>query len=124
MVIDKKDINWKVLIEKQDNQLGLVNTIRKLEHLNNEIVETVKDPVLLSIDLAELGAINSELIAQFVMLQTNLVRTNGKLEIINTNPELKSSFDVVMLDKIISISYLGEENNQYSTSEEDEYSEE
>jgi len=118
--IEKKDNEWLALIEDEDNQLGLINTIRRLEKLNNEIDEDVKEPVILSIDLQRLQAVNSELVAQFVMLQSNLVRTNGRLQIINTNPELKSSFDVVMLDKIISIEYFGKNNSSSDTAEEPE----
>ncbi|MDH5720870.1 MAG: hypothetical protein OEZ13_09705 [Spirochaetia bacterium] len=120
MKIEKKDNEWLALIEDEDNQLGLINTIRRLEKLNNEIDEDVKEPVILSIDLQRLQAVNSELVAQFVMLQSNLVRTNGRLQIINTNPELKSSFDVVMLDKIISIEYFGKNNSSSDTAEEPE----
>ena len=64
----------------------------------------------LEIDLAKLNSANSELIAKFVELQSILVRTDGRLNVINANPELKSSFDVVMLDKIIPIQYVGQED--------------
>ena len=112
-----EDTLWKVTVEDSDNQLGLINTIRYLEKLNLEIDQAQVENLILELDLEKLANVNSELIAQFVLLQSSLVRTNGHLQIINANLELKSSFDVVMLDKIISITYAGgyvEDSDDYS----------
>ncbi len=107
MRVDKQDKIWTVFIEEKDNQLGLINIIRYIDALNTEINENPIDELQFELDLSRLESANSELIAQFVIIQTSLVRTNGRLKIINVNPELKSTFDVVMLDKIISIQYAG-----------------
>lgn len=111
MLVTRTEGKWNVAIEEQDNQLGLINTIRYLEKLNDEITEEEPQNLLLELNLAHLHSANSELIAQFVMLQSTLVRTDGRLKIVEANPELKSSFDVVMLDKIIGINYLGQEDD-------------
>lgn len=124
MLVEKNQNIWNVVIETKDNQLGLINIIRHLDAVNQEINDKPVEGLLLELDLNALISANSELIAEFVIIQTNLVRSNGRLKIVNANPELKSTFDVVMLDKIISIQYVGmdEENNSYD--EDDDYSEE
>ncbi len=110
MQVNKSESKWLVVIEDQDNKLGLINMIRHLDRVVSEL-EIAKVPnLLLEIDLAKLNSANSELIAKFVELQSILVRTDGRLNVINANPELKSSFDVVMLDKIIPIQYVGQED--------------
>ncbi len=110
MQVNKSESKWLVVIEDQDNKLGLINMIRHLDKVVSEL-EMAKIPnLLLEIDLAKLNSANSELIAKFVELQSILVRTDGRLNVINANPELKSSFDVVMLDKIIPIQYVGQED--------------
>lgn len=108
---------WQVEVEEKDNQLGLINIIRYLDSLQNRIVEAAIDELSLEINLSSLLTITSELIAQFVMLQTNLVRFNGRLRIVEAAMELKSSFDVVMLDKIISIQYVGQSDSSNSEEE-------
>lgn len=108
MQVTKTDELWRVEIEDSDNQLGLINTIRHLDRLNDELSDVKIEGLIFEIDLEKLRSANSELIAQFVMIQTSLVRMDGRLRIVNANPELKSSFDVVMLDKIINISYPGQ----------------
>lgn len=107
MQITKTDERWRVVIEDQDNQLGLINTVRYLENLTEELND-VPEGLILEVNLEHLRSVNSELIAQFVNLQTTLVRSDGRLRITEANPELKSAFDVVMLDKIISIHYAGQ----------------
>lgn len=107
MFVEKSDKKWILLIEEKDGQLGLINIIRFLDSVNNEINSKPIDDLQVEIDLSQLQSANSELIAQFVILQTSLVRYNGRLSIVNCNPMLKSTFDVVMLDKIISIQYSG-----------------
>ena len=121
MLVTRTDEKWNVTIEEQDNQLGLINTIRYLEKVNDEIGALQPQNLILELNLSPLRSANSELIAQFVMLQSTLVRTDGRLKIVDANPELKSSFDVVMLDKIIGINYLGqgeEDEDGYSYEEE------
>ncbi len=121
MQVSKTDEKWNVTVEEQDNQLGLINTIRFLERICDEIAKKALPNLIFELDLAKLRSANSELIAQFVMLQSTLVRTDGRLRIINANPELKSNFDVVMLDKIINITYLGQVDDSedgYSYEEE------
>ena len=122
MQIDRSDTKWSLVIEPQDNQLGLINIIRNLYSVNDELSKSTTEGLDFEFDLANLGSANSELIAQFVNIQMSLVRHNGRLRIINANPELKSVFDVVMLDKIINIQYLGQDESE--SSEDDEYSEE
>mgnify|MGYP001562236560 CR=1 FL=1 len=122
MFVEKNDKRWVLLIDERDNQLGLINIIRFLDNVNNEINAVPIENLQLEIDLSQLQSANSELIAQFVILQTSLVRTNGRLSIINANPMLKSTFDVVMLDKIISIQYTG--NVQSDSYEYDDDSDE
>lgn len=119
MQVTKDEKNWNVIFEEPDNQLGLINTIRYLEKLNDEINEASIENLILELDLQHLCCANSELIAQFVVLQSSLVRTDGRLRIVRTNPELKSAFDVVMLDKIINITYLGQSEDDEENSEEE-----
>ena len=117
MRIDKKEQEWLVEVEKADNQMGLINIVRDLERVGDQIADEAIVGLILNLDLSALDSVNSEIIAQFVMLQSNLVRTDGRLRVVNANVELKSSFDVVMLDKIIAITYLGldpDEENDYS----------
>jgi len=110
MQVNKSESLWSVVIEDHDNKLGLINMIRHLDRIVTEI-EIAKIPNLrLEIDLGKLTSANSELVAKFVELQSVLVRTDGRLNVINANPELKSSFDVVMLDKIIPIQYIGQDD--------------
>jgi len=110
MQVNKSESLWSVIIEDHDNKLGLINMIRHLDRIVTEI-EIAKIPHLrLEIDLGKLTSANSELVAKFVELQSVLVRTDGRLNVINANPELKSSFDVVMLDKIIPIQYIGQDD--------------
>ncbi|MDH4199989.1 MAG: hypothetical protein OEV66_06370 [Spirochaetia bacterium] len=121
MFVEKSEKKWVLLIDEQDNQLGLINIIRFLDSVNNEIIEKPVEALQLEIDLSQLQSANSELIAQFVILQTSLVRHNGRLSIINANPMLKSTFDVVMLDKIIAIQYSGNvESDSYEYDDESE----
>ena len=117
MLIEKEEAAWTVRAEDADNQLGLINMVRYLEKMNDEITRENPEKLVLSLDLEKLERVNSELIAQFVMLQSNLVRNNGRLKIINANAELRSFFDVVMLDKIINISYFGTEDGDSSSEE-------
>lgn len=118
MYVDKQEKTWTVYIEEKDNQLGLINIIRYLDSLNQEINDESVKELQFELDLSKLESANSELIAQFVIMQTTLVRHDGRLRIINVNPELKSTFDVVMLDKIISIQYIGIGEDQDDDSEE------
>lgn len=121
MQINKTDSQWNVTIEDHDNQLGLINTIRNLDKVNSDIDVARIQNLILELDLARLRSANSELIAKFVELQSTLVRTDGRLRIVNANPELKSAFDVVMLDKIIPILYIGQtepDEDGYSYEEE------
>jgi len=117
MRLSKESKKWIVTIEDQDNQLGLLNINRFLEDINDAIVEEEPDKLILEIDLNILRNVNSELIAQFVMLQNTIVRFDGRLRIVNTNPKLKTSFDVVMLDKIINIQYSGLVKSKFSEEE-------
>ncbi|MCX7632493.1 MAG: hypothetical protein N2Z22_04075 [Turneriella sp.] len=124
MQVNKGEGKWQVIIEEQDNKLGLINMIRHLDRVIAEL-EAAKIPNLqLEMDLAKLNSANSELIAKFVELQSILVRTDGRLSVINANPELKSSFDVVMLDKIVPVQYIGqtgdEESYEYDEFPDDE----
>lgn len=107
MQVSKTESLWEVKVEEQDNQLGLINLIRYLEKLCDEIEQKSIPRLILEIDLSKLRSVNSEIIAQFVMLQSALVRTDGRLRLVNVNRDLKPNLDVVMLDKIISISYQG-----------------
>lgn len=111
MKLTEKEKHWLVEIEEQDNQLGLINIVRYLDKLNTRIAGEGIDELLVEISIKDLFSLTSELIAQFVMLQTNLVRFNGRLRIIEASRELKSSFDVVMLDKIIPIQYSGQDDS-------------
>jgi len=121
MVLNKSNDKWMLIIERKDNLLGLINIIRYLDDINGDINKNKINGLQFEMNLQELESVNSELIAQFVILQTSLVRYNGRLKIVEANPELKGTFDVVMLDKIISIQYLGlEESDSY----DDDYSEE
>ena len=124
MHIEKNEKIWSVVIEEKDNQLGLINIIRHLDNVNLEINENPVEELSVELDLGALIAANSELIAEFVIIQTSLVRNNGRLKIVNANPELKSTFDVVMLDKIISIQYIGMDEENVSYDDDDDYSEE
>lgn len=117
MLIEKEEALWIVRAEDADNQLGLINMVRYLEKVNDEITKENPEKLVVSLDLEKLERVNSELIAQFVMLQSNLVRDNGRLKIINANAALRSFFDVVMLDKIINISYFGTEDDDSSSEE-------
>ena len=117
MRIEKLPTEWNVFSEEADNKMSLVNTVRFLERVSEQVAEASIEGLILHLDLSALDKANSELIAQFVMLQSNLVRTNGRLRIINANAELKSSFDVVMLDKIISITYIGIDPDDESDSD-------
>ncbi|MES0490723.1 MAG: hypothetical protein ABUK01_12055 [Leptospirales bacterium] len=121
MLIDKSDTKWALVVEPRDNQLGLINIIRNLYTVNEELSTSTTEGLDFEFDLANLGSANSELIAQFVNIQMSLVRHNGRLRIVNANPDLKSVFDVVMLDKIINIQYLGQDESDNS---DDEYAEE
>jgi len=121
MKTEKSDTKWTLVVEPQDNQLGLINIIRNLYQVNEDLSKSDTEGLDFEFDLAELGSANSELIAQFVNIQMSLVRHNGRLRIVNANPDLKSVFDVVMLDKIINIQYQGQEESDTS---EDDYSEE
>lgn len=116
--VEKESHLWSVRVEPEDNQMGLVNTLRSLESLSDQLNAELSDDLELELDLQNLHDINSALIAQFVMLHQILVRVNGRLKIINANPELKSSFDVVMLDKIISIAYDGLDESDFDLDEE------
>ena len=116
--VEKENHLWFVRVEPEDNQMGLVNTLRSLESLSDQLNAELSDDLELELDLQNLYDINSALIAQFVMLHQILVRVNGRLKIINANPELKSSFDVVMLDKIISIAYDGLDESDFDLDEE------
>lgn len=118
MHVEKESHLWSVRVEPEDNQMGLVNTLRSLESLSDQLNAELSDDLELELDLQNLYDINSALIAQFVMLHQILVRVNGRLKIINANPELKSSFDVVMLDKIISIAYDGLDESDFDLDEE------
>ena len=118
MHVEKESYLWSVRVEPEDNQMGLVNTLRSLESLSDQLNAELSDDLELELDLQNLYDINSALIAQFVMLHQILVRVNGRLKIINANPELKSSFDVVMLDKIISITYDGLDESDFDLDEE------
>jgi len=120
MQLNKSEDKWTINTEDKDNQLALINIIRFLDKVNEEINSTKKADLNLEFDLTTLKSANSELIAQFVILQTSLVRYNGRLKIINANLDLKSIFDVVMLDKIINIKYLG----QPDTGDNDDLSDE
>ncbi|RME88725.1 MAG: STAS domain-containing protein [Candidatus Hydrogenedentota bacterium] len=117
MLAEKKENLWRYVIEPGDNQLGLINTVRYLEKENEEIEQAKIPNHIVEIDLKELQSVNSEIIAQFVNLQSTLVQTGGKLKLVNVNPELKSSFDVVMLDKIIFIQYFGFDEKPDSSEE-------
>ena len=117
MRIEKLPTEWNVFSEEAHNKMSLVNTVRFLERVSEQVAEASIEGLILHLDLSALDKANSELIAQFVMLQSNLVRTNGRLRIINANAELKSSFDVVMLDKIISITYIGIDPDDESDSD-------
>ena len=117
MLIEKEEASWTVRAEDADNQLGLINMVRYLEKVNDDITKENPEKLVVSLDLEKLERVNSELIAQFVMLQSSLVRDNGRLKIINANPALRSFFDVVMLDKIINISYFGAEDDDSSSEE-------
>lgn len=101
---------WQIVIEREDNQMGNVNVIRYLDNLNDELLQSPKENLLLELNLEGLDSVSSELIAQFIMLQTTLVRSKGRLRIVEANMDLKSSFDVVMLDKIISVQYVGQDD--------------
>ena len=116
--VEKESHLWSVRVEPEDNQMGLVNTLRSLESLSDQLNAELSDDLELELDLQNLYDINSALIAQFVMLHQILVRVNGRLKIMNANPELKSSFDVVMLDKIISIAYDGLDESDFDLDEE------
>lgn len=117
MQVDKSPSLWSVRVDPEDNQMGLVNTLRYLESLSDEVSDELVDNLELELDLKSLSDINSALIAQFVMLHQILVRVDGRLKIINANPDLKSSFDVVMLDKIISIGYDGLDSSDFDSEE-------
>lgn len=108
---------WQIAVEEKDNQLGLINIIRYLDSLQTKISEEAIDELMLEINLENLLSVTSELIAQFVMLQTSLVRFNGRLRIVEASMDLKSSFDVVMLDKIIPIQYAGQSDGADSEEE-------
>lgn len=106
----EQDNVWQIVIEREDNQMGNVNVIRYLDSLNDELLESPKEDLLLELNLEGLDSVSSELIAQFIMLQTTLVRSKGRLRIVEANMDLKGSFDVVMLDKIISVQYVGQDD--------------
>jgi hypothetical protein len=116
--IEKDKQLWSVRVEPADNQMGLVNTLRSLESLSDQLNSELEDGLEVELDLKNLYDINSALIAQFVMLHQILVRVNGRLKIMNANTDLKSSFDVVMLDKIISIAYDGLDVSDFDLDEE------
>lgn len=119
MQIEKKDQNkWIVFIEEADNQLGLINTIRNLEKLDDEITNHNSEELSIDLNLSRLRSANSELISQFVIIHQSLVQKNGRLYLVEANPDLKSSFDVVMLDKIISVKYEGIDDKVESDEEE------
>ncbi|MCS6985738.1 MAG: hypothetical protein NZM25_11520 [Leptospiraceae bacterium] len=120
MQITKSDKLWQLAVEEQDNQLGLINLIRYLEKLHDEIASRPTENLIVELDLSKLRSVNSELIAQFVNLQSVLVRTDGRLQLVRVNRDLKSNLDVVMLDKIVSITYQGQEEGEdfYAAEEE------
>ena len=102
-------------IEPIGTDLSLIDTVRFMSNLVDEVREAkIKDHIL-ELDLKHLSHANSELVAQFVIMQSELVKLDGRLKIITANPNLKSAFDVVMLDKVIQITYEDKGSQQLET---------
>ncbi len=121
MQIDKANPQkWTVEIEEVDNQLGLINTIRYLEKLDNEINDFEGRDLYVDLILRKLRSANSEIISQFVIIHQSLVQKGGRLRLVDANPDLKSSFDVVMLDKIIAVNYEGMDESMMDDEDEEE----
>jgi|GEM_PF-1300552 anti-anti-sigma regulatory factor len=121
MQIDKENpLKWTVEIEEVDNQLGLINTIRYLEILDNEINDFEGRDLYVDLILRKLRSANSEMISQFVIIHQSLVQKGGRLRLVDANPDLKSSFDVVMLDKIIAVNYEGMDESMMDDEDEEE----
>ena len=49
-----------------------------------------------------------------------MVKIDGRLKIINANHDLRSTFDVVMLDKVINIRYDGESDKDEDEDEDND----
>jgi len=121
MEIIKEEKHWTINVGERDSNLGMINIIRYLDQVITEIDENPVEELALDLNLSNLTFANSELIAQFVNLQTHLVRHNGRLRIVDAHPMLKSTFDVVMLDKIISVNYNGlEESDDYEFDDDED----
>ncbi len=115
MKIEKKEGKWTIILEDTENRLSTIDNTRRLIELNEEIEKSKIDNLIVEFDLSKVTSTNSELIAQFVAFQSTLVETDGRVNIINANPVLRSSFDVIMLDKIINIKYQDDEPENEET---------
>ena len=106
MTIKKNDNQWQVNLGGiSGTRLAVLDVVRNCLSLNDEIRKSSLQGLIVDLDLSGLGTAHSEIIGQFVSLQSSLVQNDGRLNLKNANPTLRSSFDVIMLDKIISIEY-------------------
>ena len=85
--------------------------MRFFSNLIEEIKKIKIKNLVLELDLQHLSQANSELLAQFVIMQSELVKLDGRLRIINANHDLRGPFDVVMLNKVIEIAYANKKIN-------------
>ena len=105
-LIKKEEKKWTLIMGSLNGYISLVNSVRQFSNLSQEIIQSNVDQLLLEVDLAQVKIANSELISQLVTIQSEMIKLNGRLKIINANPELRSTFDIIMLDKVINISYM------------------
>ena len=110
MLIDKELGNgadkerWIVTIEKADNNSGLGFIVQRFEELLKQIDEENVHLSKLILDLEKLKSINSEIVAQIVMMQSKLSRREGKMHII-AQQKIKPTFDSLKLEGILDIEY-------------------
>ena len=120
MKLNKTKGKWTLFLGPIENNISLVDSVRELSGLSEEIRKLNTRKLLLEVDLQKLKVASSELISQLVIIQSEMVKIDGRLKIVNANHDLRSAFDVVMLDKVINIHYYGESDKDEDEEEDNE----
>ena len=113
MTVKKMGNNWNVeLGGVSGTRLAVLDVVRNFLSLNDEIRQSSISGLVVDVDLSGLHVAHSEIVGQFVSIQSSLVQYDGRLNLKNANPLLRGSFDVIMLDKIINIEYQDDKLNK------------
>ncbi len=97
----------KIYLIPVENHVQLINTLRTLEKIKEDIKSKKKKKLKVEFNLSQVEHLPSSIISEFVFFRRLLAPLEGEVILSEVSPNLKSFFDIIGVEKLIRVEYKG-----------------